>query len=458
MRPHGPGMFDSPASERPCGFLSVSSARTAPRLARGSVIGYLRAMTDRRDEPSPEPDHREADHTDPASLSDDLRHDAVARWWIESFGNPPSPEERVAFGKRIESDLAFDEDKWLGDDLIKGDPDKGIKPYDPDEEARIAALRGIDYTVDPDWRRLKELTEEARKRKHPARSRSPDLRAMARAASFKEEREAERERRKKEVARKGSPSSRRSRESWRRDQKRDLAILKEIKGFFGADIGVRLAPSRPALVRLQKEIHEASKTPTDHSEPMIVVPHWEKTTLPLRVLAMSVGAGKLGARDFTLHLSDDVLDYALGGDGQSFAKRMLRRLKDSLALEYGKVGMTPPDFLFQVERGRGEKPHIHGVIIAPDDMPLVRLRAALRKAGGDPWKKTPHVPTQVDIGELPEPVGWVGYIIKFAEITKKDVGDNTFAATLGMRAIGKDWYQRARMIGELLLPGKATPI
>jgi len=317
---------------------------------------------------------------------------------------------------------------------------------------------GVDLTTNPDFQRLKRLADEAWKRRAARARRTRDPKAKERALSFKKEREAERERRKKEVEKKGPPSSKKSRAHWRRDQKRDHATILDIKGFLEAGIGVRLAPSKPVLVRLQKEIAEATKSRADHPDPMIIVPHWEKATLRLRMLGMSVAAGKRGGRDFTLHLNEAVMASALSGDGKSFAKRMHRRLKDKLASAYGAAGLPSPDFFFQVERGRGEAPHLHGVIIIPDDSPLTLLREALRQAGGDPWKRARHVATQVDIGELTEPVGWVSYITKFAEITKEDVGDNTFAATFGMRAIGKDWYQRARMTGELLLPGKATPI
>jgi hypothetical protein len=396
--------------------------------------------------------------TEPPTISEELRHDAVARWFLENLGHLPTPELRRDFQKRIEKELSWDEDKWLGDSLIKSDPDSGIEPYDFDEDVRLAASVGVDLTADPDFQRLKRLADEAWKRRAARARRTRDPKAKERALSFKKEREAERERRRKEVEKKGPPSSRKSRPHWRRDQKRDRAILSDIKRFLDAGIGVRLAPSKPVLVRLQKEIAEASKGRADHPDPIIIVPHWEKATLRLRMFGMSVAAGKRGGRDFTLHLNEEVMDYALGGDGKSFAKRMHRRLKDALASAYGAAGLATPDFFFQVERGRGEAPHIHGVILVPDGSSLTLLRDALRRAGGEPWKRARHISTQVDIGELSEPVGWVGYISKFAEITQEAIGDNTFAATFGMRAIGKGWYQKARMRGELLLPGKATPI
>ena len=373
------------------------------------------------------------------------------------MGAVPTAAERRDHFIRVQKLLGWNEAKWLGDSLIASDAETNVEPYDPDHDARMAARRGIDLTADPDWQQLKRLVDEARER---ASSRKPPAttRSKARAQAFKTERRSERERRRGEVARKGPPSSKRSREAWRRDPKRDQATIAEIKQFFDVQVGVRLVASKTALVRAQKEYRAESGPASEHPDPMVIVPHWEKASHPMRIFAMSVAAGKLGARDFTLHLNDAVLEYALGGDGQSFAKRMLRRLKDSLASEYGALGLPTPEFFFQVEQAVGEAPHLHGVVAISPGSSLAPLKAGLRKAGGEPWKRTPYVDTQADIGGLAEPVGWASYIGKFTETTKRAVGDNISAATVGMTAMGRNWYQRARTERELLLPGKAVAL
>lgn len=280
-------------------------------------------------------------------------------------------------------------------------------------------------------------------------------RADARALSRKLEKLHRRERRQTEVAYKGSKTaSRKSREKWRRDEKRDAKIIAEIKGFFEVEVGVRMASSEAALVRLKKSLEGPGV-----GEIGIVFPHWEKSSEVIRSFGMAAGAGALGARDFTIHMNDAVLDYASGADGQSFAKRMLRRITDALGSKFGAVGVIPPGVMFFVEQGKGERPHLHGVVMIPDHPDALNIvRDALKQAAGSPWKKTATVDTQVDIGGLPEPVGWVDYITKFKEVTKAHLGSNTFAASQSMRAIGREWYENGRREGRLLLPRKAVAI
>jgi len=385
-----------------------------------------------------------------------LLTNGFARWWIENVGGEPSAEDRRDFYKPVSRMLATDPDKQLGRLLISSDPASNLGAYDPDAEAQIARAFGVDLTDDADWQSLRDKVAEARRlvgRGSPSGSISQKI---ALATASQTERRLRRQRRAEEVLMKGQ-RSKKSRERWRRDQKRDEAVLAEIRAFFAVDTGVRLLASEAALVRAKKIEDELGRVGLHEAK--VVVPHWEKATLPMRMFAMASSAGAAGARDFTLHLNEAVLAFALGGDGTSFAKRMLRRMKDALAAEFGAVGLFPPDFFFQVEQATGQAPHLHGVvIIGPDPRALALTRDACGKAGGTPWKTSPHINTQVDIGGLPEPVGWVSYITKFREVTKSSIGANTFAATMGIRSMGKAWYQAMRASGGVVLPRKATPI
>jgi hypothetical protein len=390
--------------------------------------------------------------------ADDLADDAFTRWFIEELGERPTPEMRRKYHDRVMRLVMWseeDHDRLVGDLLIQSDPDGGIKPFDADEEIAAAKAAGVDISGDPHLADLRRLAEEARARRAAVRPSRHDPRKALRAITKNLERRLQRERRRQEVAFRGRKSaSRKSREKWRRDEKRDAAIIAEIQGFFEVEVGVRMASSEAALVRLRK-----SPVGPGAGETAIVFPHWEKSSEVLRSFAMAAGAGALGARDFTIHMSDGVLDYASGADGRSFAKRMLRRITDALGSKFGAVGVSPPGVMFFVEQGKGERPHLHGVVMIPDHPEALDLvRDALRQAAGSPWRRTATVETQVDIGGLPEPVGWVDYITKFREVTKAQLGSNTFAASHSMRALGREWYETGRKDGRLLLPRKAVPM
>jgi len=324
-----------------------------------------------------------------------------------------------------------------------------------DVEDAAAARAGVDISGDADLGYLRGLTEKARARRAKVRPAGFDPRKVLRALTKKLERQLRREWRREEVAFRGRrTASRKSREAWRRDEKRDEAILSEIKGFFAVDVGVRMVSSQGALVHAEK-----SSPPKGLPEAVMVFPHWEKSSELLRAFGMASAAGLRGARDFTIHMNDAVLSYASGADGKSFAKRMLRRINDALKAKCAPLGLATPDVMFFVEKGRGERPHLHGIITLPDHPDAIAIiRAGLKQAAGSPWKSMLAVDTQVDIGGLSEPVGWLDYITKFKEFTKASLGSNTFAASLGMRACGRDWYEHGRRSGRLILPRKAVPL
>lgn len=383
--------------------------------------------------------------------------DAFTRWFIETMGSRPTPAERKKFYVPVMEELGWseaDHDRSVGDLLITPDRDGGIEPLDADDMIKDAQRAGIDLSGDPDLHYLLSVSQEARARRAQRKPRS-DPRKALRALTKKLEKQSRRKRRQEEVAFRGSrTASRKSRERWRRDEKRDQRIIEEIQGFFKVEVGVRMASTMAVLVGLQS----ASPTP-GVSEAAMVFPHWEKSSEVLRAFAMAAGAGAEGARDFTLHMNDAVLDYAVGGDGQSFARRMLRRITDALTSHFKRVGLQAPAVMFFVEQAKGERPHLHGVVMVPDHPDaLAIIREALKLAGGTPWKSTPTIDTQVDIGGLPEPVGWVTYITKFKEVTKSRLGSNIFAASQSMRVNGRDWYEGSRSRGALLLPRKAVAL
>lgn len=422
-----------------------SSKARDQRLENHVAGGKARRMSERLPEP-------------PSSSPEDASDDAFTRWCLENTGARPTPEMRRRFYKPVMRLVMWsedDHDSLVGDLLIKGDIEGGVEPFDADEWIANAKRAGVDISGDPDLAYLRRVSEDARARRAASSPPGDPFRREGRKLSRKLEAIHRRERRQSEVAFKGrKTASRKSREKWRRDQKRDAAILSEITGFFEVEVGVKMAGSQAALVRAKKSVKTAGV-----EEAVVVFPHWEKSSEVMRAFGMASAAGASGARDFTIHLNDEVLDYAWGRDGQSFAKRMLRRIADALGAKCRAAELEPPGVMFFVEQGRGERPHLHGVVMIPNHPEALHLvRDALKRAGGSPWKKTAAVDTQVDIGGLPEPVGWVDYITKFKELTKAHLGANTFAASQSMRAVGRVWYEKGRREGRLLLPRKAVRI
>lgn len=372
-------------------------------------------------------------------------HDAVDRWFIEGMGIVPSPELKREFKGRVEKLVlrtAADDDRDLGELLFRDG-------YDPDEELRTALKYGVDLSGDPAWQKLKRLVDEASKRAASRRSPSKSPDGLDVAASHRLEKLLKREADKAEKAK--ARHSRKTRLKPARSGIRDRSILLEIQGFLAADIAVRMTPKKIELVR--PEISSAA--PADSRDALIWLPHWEKASLDLRAMAMGLGAASRGARDFTLHLSDEAITYAQGVGEMKFARRMRRRVEDQLARTFKPLGITPPDFAFFVEQGKGQNPHLHGFIFIPEGSTLKVVRDALRSAGGEGWKPRGKDKTQAEIGMLYEPVGWVGYCSKFSHLTKAQLGDNTFAASNAIRKMGRDWYATIRSERGLLFPRAA---
>jgi hypothetical protein len=390
--------------------------------------------------------------------------DAYTRWWEQNIGGLPTPEEVKAFKLRLErSNLLLPEDQHAeiihADLLASGDPITGDPPYDPQTEAESYARRGIDAWADPEFRKLAELTELGRARLKACRPKLFDYNACLRAISH---RRVKRLRKAKKAAAKPAKSrSKVSRRSPLRDEDRDRAILAEIHGFLKAGVGVRFTPLKRELVSPLSSSPLLPSTTAGRStthDPVILLPNWSKASLPLRAMAMGIAAGDNGAVDFTLHLGDSGVAYGLGVGEMQFARRLYRRIIDTLARECPEAGYPAPLFFFVVEKGVRERPHLHGVIFLPAKKAHQKhLRKKLCEAVGTDWKPSGRDLTQLEFGALFEPAGWVQYVTKYVELTKEELGDNIFAAPRPLTRGGRAWYEAIRTRRGLLLPGKAVP-
>lgn len=394
----------------------------------------------------------------PKPSSADPTHDAFTRWWVEkvSGGDLPTPEQVKEFLPRlVREGLLLPEDRYVeravGDLLAKGDPEAGVPPYDPQQELAAAARRGVDLSSDPSFQRLAELVEAGRARLSKRNERDPRRIKRARSAQLEKKlrkaAEASQKLRSKVLR---SPSG--------KDAGRDRRIIQDIGGFLKVGLPVRLTNRKRYLVNPPPHFLSSKPTTATH-DPVIVTPHWEKTTWPLRAMAFGIAAANRGASVFTLHLGDSGIAYGRGVGEIEFAQRLYRRIRDALKAKCPPAGYQPPEFFFVVEMGVGERPHLHGVIVLPDKKShRTHLRAVLRQAVGTDWLPTPEAKTQLHIGSLYEPAGWISYISKYSEQTKESLGDNISACSRGLTQAGRQWYENARTSGDLLFPGKALPL
>lgn len=381
-------------------------------------------------------------------------HDAVDRWFITETGGLPSPATKRKWKSRIEklvNRTEADDERDFGDLLFTGD--------DPEEDRLTALTVGVDLSGDPAWQRNKRLYDDAKRRAGKRRPKPFDPAALSVALSHKREKILRKMAKSSETESKSG--SRKARKDLARSASRDASIILDIQGFLEVDISVRLTCKKREVVRpvfISSPTTPGTATTHDPRDAVVWLPHWEKASLDLRAMAMGIASAANGARDFTLHLDDDVIRYAHGDGDMKFARRMRRRIEDQLAKAFKGLNIEPPPFAFFVEQGLGQRPHLHGFIFIPEGVKPPFIRNVLRDAGGHGWKPAGKDKTQAEIGTLYEPVGWVGYCTKFSKLTKDQIGDNTFAASRAIRKMGRAWYDDVRKARGLLLPRKAVAI
>jgi len=149
----------------------------------------------------------------------------------------------------------------------------------------------------------------------------------------------------------------------------------------------------------------------------------------------------------------------MGYGEMHFARRIYRRMKDALDRECPKYGLPTPALMFFVEKGVGERPHLHGIIEIPSLRKQVRaLREILIDVAGKDWKPSLRDRTQLEIGSFYEPAGWINYITKYEEQTKDYLGDNIFACSRSLTQKARRWYEQILADRGILLPGGASSL
>ncbi|WEK39592.1 MAG: hypothetical protein P0Y50_13800 [Candidatus Brevundimonas colombiensis] len=141
------------------------------------------------------------------------------------------------------------------------------------------------------------------------------------------------------------------------------------------------------------------------------LPHWEKTTIALKVMALSCETAKRGGRAINLRISDAMSDKALSSQRGpvSFVQNQVREtLKRRFAAD-------APEFWFVMERDNDRRFHLHGAYETADHIDHRLVDAALRDAGG--WSADAGKGTAQLSRPLTEPLFWASYVVKTINLT-----------------------------------------
>lgn len=155
------------------------------------------------------------------------------------------------------------------------------------------------------------------------------------------------------------------------------------------------------------------------------LPHWEKTTLPLKVLALSVESHRQGAHTINLRLSKEV-DEAARRSPRGIVSYMQDRIRKAFKEAFAD---DAPEFWFVIERDTASRFHLHGAVVVPHPGCEPMIDQALRKAGGR-WK----LKSFQQVGStLTDPIWWAHYTTKSLNLTVLDIDTRLFASTIVIR-------------------------
>lgn len=168
------------------------------------------------------------------------------------------------------------------------------------------------------------------------------------------------------------------------------------------------------------------------------LPHWEKTTLALKVMALSVETAKRSGRTINLHVSSRMMDKALasGRGPVSFVQNQVREtLKRKLAAD-------APEFWFVLERDNDRRFHLHGAYESASHVDHHHVDAALRAASG--W----DAPAGIGLAQLSNPLwapyGWAHYVVKTMNLTATMTDRKLLGSTSEIKASARGNWDTLR--------------
>jgi hypothetical protein len=162
------------------------------------------------------------------------------------------------------------------------------------------------------------------------------------------------------------------------------------------------------------------------------LPHWEKTTISLKVMAMSVVSAKEGAQTINLRPNQATCSKALKSP-RGPAGYMQDMIRKALERAFGKG--RAPDFWFVIETDDDTRFHLHGAVETPNHPDAVTMvDAALRAAGGT-WDDPKGQHHQQLTKGVDEPLWWAFYAVKTMNIGRRRLGEaKLFASTAELRS------------------------
>lgn len=157
------------------------------------------------------------------------------------------------------------------------------------------------------------------------------------------------------------------------------------------------------------------------------LPHWEKTTLPLKVAALSLETARRGGRTINLRI------------GHTFSKKALVASRGPVSFMQNQVRETlkrrfegdAPEFWFVMERDTHELFHLHGAYVDQTHIAHRLVDAALRDAGG--WTSTSGGGLAQQSRELKDPLFWASYVVKQMNLTSDLTDRKLLASTAELR-------------------------
>lgn len=171
------------------------------------------------------------------------------------------------------------------------------------------------------------------------------------------------------------------------------------------------------------------------------LPHWEKTTISLKVMALSLECSRQGAQTINLRPNQEVCAKALRSP-RGPAGYMQDAIRRAMERTFGKA--AAPEFWIVIETDTAHQFHIHGAVVTPSLHNGVDLvDAALRAAGGE-WGNVHGQHHQQVSASLDDPIYWASYTVKRMNIAKSHTDRKLFACTSGLRSAAKAGWDGLR--------------
>lgn len=168
------------------------------------------------------------------------------------------------------------------------------------------------------------------------------------------------------------------------------------------------------------------------------LPHWEKTTLPLKVAALSLETAHRRGRTINLRV------------GHTFSKKALGSSRGPVSFIQNQVRETlkrrfeadAPEFWFVMERDNDDLFHLHGAYVDQAHVDHRLVDAALRDAGR--WDETAGAGLSQKSVELRDPLYWASYVVKQMNLTTTLTDRKLLASTAELRDAARGAWDRWR--------------